>query len=379
MVELKSSLRRRIEDKLKSLVTEGAAPGFSLALGLRDQTLGIFSAGFSDPRKGIPCNASTWFDLASLTKVISTTSLCMRAVQRHELVLDCPLQSYFPQWKSELRHRVIRDLLNHTAGLPPTFEKTADFPTRDEKIRYFIQEVDSNYPSELPRGKPVYSDVDFMILGILLEQVFGKRLRKMFDSSNDLSYGPIHFRGGFLRSAIAKIGRLSAGVRIVAPILSTQNSKRWLDGEVQDPRAEWLDGDAGHAGLFGTARGVEEWAKNLYSAYYGKSTVLSDKVVRAFIDFENAPSTDVSSFLLGFDRPSGTSQAGKLFSRHSTVGHLGYTGTSFWMDFEKGIRVTLLSHRFAPNFDPEKLRKLRPGFHDWLIAEVFSKLLGLYD
>jgi CubicO group peptidase (beta-lactamase class C family) len=134
-----------------------------------------------------------------------------------------------------------------------------------------------------------------------------------------------------------------------------------------------LGGDAGHAGLFGTSEGVEDWGRELFMCYHGKGLLFSDRIIRDFIQFEGH---ERGKFLNGFDTPSignEISQAGRRFSEF-TIGHLGYTGTSFWMDIEKGYRVTLLSHRFAPAIDIQTLRALRPDFHDWLHAEVFSKL-----
>ena len=142
-----------------------------------------------------------------------------------------------------------------------------------------------------------------------------------------------------------------------------------MAGVSQDPRAQWLDGDAGHAGLWGTARGVEVWAQQIYRAFHGKDSVLSDRVVRSFIDFDRP----FERWMNGFDTPTQPSQSGSRFPR-TTIGHLGYTGTSFWMDVESGARITLLCHRFDEGIRPERLRELRPHFHDWIWENVFSTL-----
>lgn len=347
-------LKRRIKIRLKELVQDGGAPGFQLSLGLRDECLGVWSEGSVTDR--------TWFDLASLTKIISTVSLTMLAVQQKKIPrLSEPLQSFFPFWTSDLKSKTIGDLLNHRAGLPAIFESLEAFPTRQEKVRHFLTQVDKDY-------KPIevaYSDVGFMILGILLEQVYGKRLRDLIKEilvyPHLLSYGPI--------STSFEWMRIFLGGHSTAKILSLEDRSIWLHGIAQDPRAEWLDGDAGHAGLFGSALGVELWAERIFKAYHGKDTLLSDQVVRNFIQFPNS----TERWINGFDRPTPPSQAGALFS-DTTIGHLGYTGCSFWMDIESGARVSLLSHRFSPKVDAEKLKSLRPAFHDWIWKQVFAEL-----
>lgn len=366
---LRPGIRSRIVEKLKALIEERAAPGFQLALGYRSETIGLFSVGISDLKNKRSIRSLTWFDLASLTKILVTTDLVMRARQEGRITdLKAPLKTWFPFFSSELKHQTIFDLLNHRAALPAIFEYThelgEDLPSREDRIKFFLRKVDETYlPHAGGEPKILYSDVGFMLLGILLEQIYGRRLRQIYVRDGELKFGPIKFSGEW-------ISWLTRGPHAAA-IQSLDAKPVWLKGVVQDPRAEWLDGDAGHAGLFGTAYGVDQWARELFLAYHGKSTRLSDKIVREFIDF----GTQNAAYLNGFDTPSreGISQAGSKLSRES-IGHLGYTGCSFWMDIERGIRITLLSHRFQPGFDREKLRQLRPAFHDWLMTEVFGRL-----
>jgi CubicO group peptidase (beta-lactamase class C family) len=366
---LNSGTRRRIVEKLRGLVQDRAAPGFQLALGYKNETIGLFSVGACDLKNRRPVRSLTWFDLASLTKVLVTVDLLMRAKQENRIIdLSLPLRTWFPFFSSDLRNQSIFDLLNHRAALPAIFEYThelgEDLPSREDRVRFFLRKIDETYlPHTSPERKVLYSDVGFILLGVLLEQIYGKRLRLIYQNRLELLYGPLSFSGEW-------ISWLTRGPNLAA-IQSLEAKPRWLKGVVQDPRAQWLDGDAGHAGLFGTAFGVENWARELFLAYHGKSLELSDKVVRHFIDFEHQS----GPYLNGFDTPSkeGVSQSGSRFGS-GVVGHLGYTGCSFWMDIERGIRVTLLSHRFQPGFESETLKKLRPAFHDWLVTEVFAKI-----
>lgn len=355
--KLKSSTKKLIVEHLDSLVRGRAAPGFQLSLGFKTETLGCFSAGLSNPLKKRPVKDTTWFDLSSLTKILVTVDLLMRSVQARKISdLQQPLKNYFPFFTSDLKNRTLAELLEHRSGLPPIFEDTPEMPNRDEKIRFFLQKVDEGYPTQ-PASESfpvVYSDINFMLLGLVLESLYGKPLAQIFQNLEGLQFGPLKHRQ-------------------VATILSLDSKPKWLQGEAQDPRAAWLEGSAGHAGLFGTAFGVENWGRELFLAYHGKSLEMSDKIVRMFINLENHS----GPYVHGFDTPakgSKVSQSGRWFAANTTIGHLGYTGCSFWMDIEKGIRVSLLSHRFAPEIDPQKLSQLRPGFHDFIMKEVFMRL-----
>ena len=315
----------------------------------------------------------TYFDLASLTKILATTFGMIQAFQDRKIEsLDLPLRQFFPSFVSELKNRSLREVLEHRSGLAALFLETPELLSRDDRIAFFLKRVDAEYEESqdagLENSAALYSDRGFMLLGILLEQIYGLRLRTFFSTFLDkkflgLEYGPL------LRAP-----HWFSKKKQVAWCLDLETKNTWLKGRVQDPRAEWLEGDAGHSGLFGTAKGVENWGQEIYLSYYGKGVKLSDKSLQTFIrPLERRGDT---RFLSGFDTPTraGISQAGKYFSRDWTIGHLGYTGASFWMDLEKGYRVTLLSERFSPDIDPELLGKLRPAFHDWLFEEVFSKL-----
>lgn len=359
---LSKSKQADIRAQLERLVEQGGASGFQLALGYRDQCVGSFQVGLSDQQTLQRMTSRTWVDLASLTKIISTTSLLMLAHQRRLLPdgLDSALTNFFPSFASALKEKTIADLLNHRSGLPALFEDAFVQESREQRVRSFLDQIDRSYQNV----NCDYSDVGFMLLGILIEQIFQKRLRDVFEvnrqGGDQLRYGPLEQPMGILRWL---------GARRVAHQLKLDSQEYLSPGVTQDPRAQWLDGDAGHAGLWGTAKGVEAWAQQIYRAFHGKDSVLSDRVVRSFIDFDRP----FHRWMNGFDTPSQPSQSGRRFPR-TTIGHLGYTGASFWMDVESGARVTLLCHRFDEGIRPERLRELRPDFHDWIWENVFSTL-----
>lgn len=357
-----SSFKKECQQYLKDMVKSGAAPGFQLVLGWKDQTLGIFSAGVEDFRHRRPVRRQTWFDLASLTKMLVVVDLMAEALQTHKIAsLELPLRTWFPFLSSDLKNRSLVELLNHRAGLKPVFNDIESIEAhglrREDLIRFFWKRVDETYAGLT--GETVYSDIDFQILGLVLEHVYGKNLGSLYQR-DQLAYGP--------RKSQFETLRYIFNAPTVASIQSLDSEPRWLHGEAQDPRARWWGGDAGHAGLFGTAEGIDHWAREIYLSYHGKGLRLSDRVVRSICDF----SKKEKNFLNGFDTPSEKSQAGDRFPP-TTIGHLGYTGTSFWMDLETGARVTLLCHRFQPGIDPDRLRALRPGFHNWLSDSLFFK------
>lgn len=370
-LKIEKSVQAKINQKLLELTRKLAAPGFQLVLGWKDETLFSTAVGKQFPKRW-SVRRSTRFDLASLTKVIATSTELMRARQDQVLrSLDTPVGEFFPFLRSALKEKTLRALLEHRAGLPPIFDlsQSADDTQISRELRgqFFLERVDAGFREEAP--KPTYSDVGFMILGLVLEQIRGRSLREIFHRKYEMEFGPLtsyfppffHVAPSPPRSSITDSERGLEG----------KSGDPYQIGRVQDQRAEWWGGDAGHAGLFGTAEGVELWARQIYRAYFGKDLELSDRVVRDFIQL---PLKALEQrFTGGFDtpdRPPKPSQAGKYFGPES-FGHLGYTGTSFWMDLETGYRVILISHRYPR---VERMRELRPLFHDWLMEEVFFRL-----
>jgi CubicO group peptidase (beta-lactamase class C family) len=352
--------------RLEELRVAGAAPGFQLCLGFRDQCLGLYTLGHVGPKKNRKITSQTRFDLASLTKVISvfslmTLNLHSRAVQSVEQGLG----DFFPSLGSPLKDIPLIHLLEHRSGLAPTFDSVReDITQREAQVRHVLQILEAQ-KLDSP-GACVYSDVGFMLLGFLLESVSGQSLRENFRNQLGerfgLSYGPLHMPWTFLHSLFES--------DFVAPVYSLEEPGLWWTGEPQDAKARWLGGDAGHAGLFGTAQSVEDWGRELYLCYHGKGTLFSDRVLHQLLNREPE-----GRFISGWDRPTPPSQAGSLASERM-IGHLGYTGCSFWMDLEKGHRVTLLSHRHGPDQDESLLGKLRPGLHDWIYQNIFQEVLG---
>jgi len=369
---MKARVQKQIEDYLRSWVSQGVAPGFQLALGYGQKTLGVFCVGSRDFLTARSVTPRTWYDLSSLTKVISGSTLIAFALQARLIPdLSCRLQMWFPQLESSLKDLNLQELLEHRSGLPAVFEGALeDFSSREERQKYFLRLMDEKYADhEARRGEVIYSDVGFMLIGMVLELVYGRRLKTVFSqffsaTENELAYGPLDFRLDWLSGWL--------GGECVARSMDLEDPATTHRGFVQDPKAQWWLGESAHAGLFGTAAGIERWALEIFNAFHGKSIRLSDKVLRSAL---GEPSD--SRFRFGFDTPTQSelraSQAGRKAPK-SMIGHLGYTGCSFWMDLESGIRVTLLCHRHFPGGEAQRLSEERPAFHDWLYQNVFSRL-----
>lgn len=294
-------------------------------------------------------NSATRFDIASVTKAVVTTSVGARLVQAGKLRLDDTLGDSIAVFRDRKLGKVsVRELYNHCAGLAggwfPVFEPKklplVDWFTENEK-RVFVGP---------PRGQAIYSDLGFLLLGLLFETRFGK-LETLFDAEvvkplelTEIGYGPVK------------------PAELVPATEFCLSRRRLLQGEVFDENCAYLGGKTAHAGLFATARSVGKWARGWLDAVSGKSDWLTAEIAKSF----TSPPEIVagSTWALGWDTPSAKgSSAGELFSRCS-FGHLGFTGCSVWIDPDVNGVAVFLTNRVHPSRLDERVRKLRPMVHD---------------
>jgi CubicO group peptidase (beta-lactamase class C family) len=309
----------------------------------------------------------TIFDLASLTKVIATTTLTMRAVDDGLLALDEPVARHIPEWRGIDREAVtIRDLLSHASGLPaylPFF--------RDHIGRVEFEPAIAHTPLEYaPRSQSVYSDLGFILLGFILEDVrrAGDIPRGRFDPSSTLA---------------AQFRRVASFVTIEplaynpprtwrprsAPTERDEWRGRTLQGEVHDENAWALGGAAGHAGLFGTTGAVGAFAQSVLRTVAGERVIAAPATFREFIRRTEVPG---SSRALGWDTMLPTSSCGSRMSS-TAIGHTGFTGTSLWIDWERDLYVVLLTNRVYPTRENNRLRAIRSAFHDAVMEDLAGK------
>ncbi|WP_375289510.1 serine hydrolase domain-containing protein [Qipengyuania sp.] len=283
-----------------------------------------------------------WFDLASVSKVIATTTMILKLAEQGKLDLDRPLTDAIPDlrqydlaWAPE-RQLTFRDCLAHRTFLPAVFPiyTYGDDPAR---MRAFVLQ------RAWPLGPPVYSDINFILLGIAIERITGEPL-SAWPLGDGLSYGPPP-----------------------GPAVATERCSwrgRVLKGEVHDENAAALGGAPGHAGLFGTVDGVLGFARDLIQ---GK--VLSPPMMEAI----RTPLDH--SRTCGWESAYGGWPGGLTCSR-STIGHTGFTGTGLWIDFERGLAWTLLTNRVHPTrHDAMHIKPLRRDTGEAIIA-AWDRLQG---
>ena len=376
--------RHVIETALRSAVDDGVFPGAVLAVRLRGEVQYLAAAGcLSTQESYTPVQVSTVYDLASLTKPLATTTSILLLIQEGRLHLYDQLRAVLVELKgSAIGEMMVQDLLTHSSGLPgwrPMYEKLQEkegvapaSPGNAQWAKARVLQLIRDEPLVYANGeKSLYSDLGFMLLGFIVERISNMTLdqfswEKCFRplGAEPLVFCPLRARGPADSS-----GYTIERARI-APTEFDQWRNRQLQGEVHDENAAALGGVAGHAGLFGTAEAVLAVSGAWLAAYHQRPSILAAHLVRLFTTrLSHVPN---SSWALGWDTPSMPSSSGSCLSPKS-IGHLGYTGTSLWIDPTCELEVVLLSNRVHPTRKNEKIREFRPLIHDLVYRECVAK------
>ena len=347
---------------LLDAVRERAFPGAAYGVLLRGETIAIEAAGlFTYDQDVRPVAPETIFDIASVSKVLATTAMAMLLYERGHLDLDEPIAERLPEFAgNEPRNRrrravTARTLLAHSSGLPAYERLFERYSTAASLLRACLQMPLAADPG----ARTEYSDIGFIVLGHLLETLAGETIdaycrREIFSplAMNSTLYNP----PADLRPSIPPTG-IDRALR-----------HRMLQGEVHDDNCWVLGGVAGHAGVFSDVADTLRFSACILR--HGEP-IFRPETVSIFT--ASQPKLDGGARALGWDMPSAPSSSGQFFSPHS-VGHLGYTGTSLWMDLEKELAVVLLTNRTFPGDGPEglskKIRQVRPFFHDAILREL---------
>ena len=351
-----ASAYRVLEDAIAARAFPGCAFG-ALANGevaLQD-ALGRFTYEECAPA----VTAGTIYDVASLTKVVATTSAAMLLYQRGQLDLDTPLGELLPGFvvgrprEDRARDVTVRHLLAHSSGLPGyvDFFKSAAKPAALFRACLELKlEAD-------PGTRAEYSDPGFILLGKALEVLMREDLAP------------------WMRREVFEPLSLSATLYCPPPALRstippTEEDANFrhnrIQGEVQDENAWVLKGVAGHAGLFSNVTDLLRFVREVLrsvgkaGAESGESRLFREETLRLFAERQGP---EGSSRAVGWDTPSGDSTSGRYFSRDS-IGHLGFSGCSLWIDLDAGIAVVLLTNRTWPDRGSRKIREVWPVFHD---------------
>jgi beta-glucosidase-like glycosyl hydrolase/CubicO group peptidase (beta-lactamase class C family) len=340
---------------IEAAIAAKAFPGAVLAVGREGQLVELRAFGRLSYDEGAPAaQTDTIYDLASLTKVIVTTTVAMMLVDEGLLDLDKPVRAFLPGFRGGAKDRVtVRQLLTHSSGIDwwaPLYQDTKGQAAYVEKI----VAMDLAYE---PGAKSLYSDLGLVLLGEILERVAGEPLdafarRRLLD--------PLGMRDTRYRPAPALVPR-------IAPTENDPWRGRLLRGEVHDENAFAIGGTAPHAGLFGTAPDLARFAQMLlYGGVFEQKRYVARETVEAFTKPAGVPS---SSRALGWDTVDGTNSAGALMSARA-FGHTGFTGTSLWIDPEKRLFVVLLTNRVHPTRENNAIRQVRRDVADAVVRAL---------
>lgn len=354
-----------VDTLMQQAVSEKVFPGGVLLVS-KERTVALHKAyGMADVVSPRRMSTDTLLDLASLTKPLATALAIMMLIKQKKLDLEQRLGAVLPAFVGDTKASIkVKHLLYHNSGLPSYrayYKDVAHAPAQKRKNE--VRKLLVKEPRIHPIGEHVeYSDLGFMILEWMIEYLSGARLDQFV---SEKVYGPLGIENLFFVDLYAPQTKGDFAATEHCPWRN-----KVLVGEVHDENAYVSGGIQGHAGLFGSATAVHTLLLTLLSAYHLETSnpFFSTDLVRLF--FRRLPNTDKA---LGFDAPAvKNSSSGNFFSSNS-VGHLGFTGTSFWLDLDRSVIVVLLTNRVHPNRDNDAIKSFRPKLHD----AVMKKLLGI--
>jgi serine-type D-Ala-D-Ala carboxypeptidase len=345
---------------LRTAIADRAFPAASIAVTYRGKLTVLAALGNFTYEATPEVQPSTLFDLASLTKVVATTPTAMLLYERGLLDLDAAVAAVVPGFLTDavpdLRRKdvTLRMLLAHSSGLPAYEKLFLKAKDRDDLLHAaFTTPLAAD-----PGARTEYSDIGFILLGIALERLADESLDRFCQREIFAPLGMVH-------TAFNPPSELRAQIPPTADDKAFR--KRIIQGEVQDENASVLGGVAPQAGLFSTARDLAQFAHAMLNP---ESPIFRPDTVSRFTSRQSAPAGTTRA--LGWDTPSAPSQSGRYFSPQS-FGHLGYTGTSLWIDPVRQLSITLLTNRTWPDCLNQAIKQVRPKFSDAIIEALNEK------
>ena len=362
--------RDRIGRLMEAGVADGVFPGGVALWGDRERVVGEVTAGrlrILPPPPGPPVTPDTLFDLASLTKPLATGALVLLAVSEGRLDLSRTVGQYLPEAAGCFAGEApLRELLSHSSGLcawAPLYDRIDPALSREARKSELLRLILALPPAAPWGGKSIYSDFGFMLLGWILERVWEEPLEQLYREriARPLGVASADFLSpdSPLREAVLN-GRL--------PVASTETdpaSGEPFTGVVHDEHARLLGGVSGHAGLFGSALAVWVLARPwLGGGFFSESWLAEFRSRQPGLEWA-----------LGWDTPTPGSSSGHHMTPGGAIGHLGYAGTSLWIDWKRERVVVLLTNRVHPVRTNNRIREFRPILHD-AIMEGFGPEAG---
>lgn len=362
-----------VERAFAEAVEHGVIPGATLIVRKGDEIAfeGAFGHRALQPDRS-PMRIDTVFDLSSLTKPLATTIAVMMLTRDGKLRLDDRVTRFFHNFGVHGKGYVtFRQVLAHCSGLAawrPFYQQVAEVE-RGGKVNFMAsrgakefvyEQIHREKPEYPPGSQALYSDLNFMLLGETVEQISGVALNRL---CREKISRPLGLRAtDFIDISLVRTRRLEPVPEMFAPTSVCPLRRRLLVGEVDDENAFAMGGVAGHAGLFAPVREVDRIVHELIRSYNGHSEFLPQRIVREF--WTRDKNVKGSTWALGWDSPSPEySSSGHHFSP-AAVGHLGFTGTSIWIEPDKAIAISLLTNRVHPARDNQAIREFRPKIHD---------------
>lgn len=354
-LEHQDQLFSRAFEVLRDAIAQRAFPGASAAVTHAGNLVALKAVGrFTYDPESPSVTTETIFDLASVSKVIATSSMAMILYERGLVDLEAPIIQVVPEFGGGDRTReeiTFRMLLAHSSGLPAHEKLYLHTQEKQELVQAALR-----IPLKTGPGTRVeYSDVGFIVLGLALERLAQDSLDRFCQRE---IFGPL----GMTHTTFNPPRSLKPAIPPTADDRTFR--KRIIQGEVYDENASVMNGIAPQAGLFSSSVDVARFGMALLA---GGAPIVRPETVALFTRCETSPPG--TSRALGWDTPSSPSQSGRYFSQ-SSFGHLGYTGTSLWIDPERQLSLTLLTNRTWPDCSSQAIKEIRPRFHDAVIEAL---------
>ncbi|MBN2061456.1 MAG: serine hydrolase [Deltaproteobacteria bacterium] len=367
---MKTQPKNKIKRFLDQGVQEGVFPGAVLIAARGGKTLFFHSAGYlSLFPKPVRMKKDTIFDLASLTKPLATTLALMKLADEGEIFLDQPISEIFswplPDDKAGI---TVRMLLSHSSGFA-AWEPFYLNPGRVKKeMRKIVtrKRIMEGVLVCRPGEAHIYSDLGFIMLEWVIEKISGIPLHLFVQNTfyQPLSLKRIYLYNGTLPDNIQK--------DMIAATEKCPWRKRIIHGEVHDENAYFLGGYSGHAGLFSCAGDILAIMNMLRGHYLGeREDYFRRETVREF--FRRQDIIRDCFYALGWDTPSMEGSSSGMYFSPNSIGHLGFTGTSLWMDLDRDLTVILLTNRVHPTRENQKIKEFRPLLHDLIVQEIYGR------
>jgi beta-N-acetylhexosaminidase len=349
-------------DVIETAIKDKAFPGATLAVGYQGK-LSLHAFGKQTYEAKSPNIAiDTMYDIASLTKVVATTTIVAKLVEGDfpvRLDLDANVERYLPEWASgpqpEWRHRVtVRHLLTHTSGLPPFKEYWRTSNAKQDTLdKIFAEPLDYE-----PGTKEVYSDLGIILMAEIIERLTGQKLDRL---AHETIFSPLAMSNTMFKPP-KKLWPSIAPTEI-----DNQYRHRLIQGEVHDENASAIGGVSGHAGVFSTAPDLATFCQMLLNGgVYAHQRILRRATIS---EFTEAQQLSGGTRTLGWAVPTEGGSSGHFMGPH-TFGHTGFTGTSIWIDPDRQLFVVFLTNRVYPTRENQKLAKVRPALHDAVLQSL---------